>query len=103
MSTSTAGRDLAALTEMALQRQDRRLRILVPVLIFGPLVVLAVFEPDMQLSTTGFLLLLGYLALGPLLGLALVATARRRGATWIQPSPFAGLDRPSRRQLLRAM
>ena len=107
MSTSTAGRDLAALTEAAWQRQDRRLRLMIPALYLGPLVgvlaTLAIFEPDAELSPRLVLLLLCYLAIGPLLGVALVTVARRRGAAWVQPSPFSALDRGSRRQLLRAM
>jgi hypothetical protein len=107
MTARTPERDVAALTEVGRQRQNRRLLIVTVALtvlpLVGVLVALAVREPAVQLSPLAVLLILALVFTGPLLGLALVAGARRRGAAWVQPSPLMALDWRTRRQLVRTI
>jgi hypothetical protein len=95
------------MTALARQRQNRRLlgvAVGVPLLsLVTLLIVLAIQRPGLRLSPLTFLLVLAFVAAGPVLGVVLVQVARRRGATWVQPSPFLALERRNRRRLLRAM
>jgi hypothetical protein len=105
--TEAAGRDMTALIETARRRQNRRLVVVTASLVVlpltGALVGLAVWRPEAQLSPVAVLLVLAVALLGPLLGAGLVTAARRRGATWVQPSPLMGLDRGHRRRILKAL
>lgn len=71
--------------------------------VVGVFTVLAIRQPSLRLSPALVLLILAVALSGPLLGVGGVALVRRRGAAWAQPSPVFGLDRRTRRQLLRAL
>jgi hypothetical protein len=107
MTATAPQRDLEAMTALARQRQNRRLLVVavaVPMLsLVTALTMLAIQRPGLRLSPLTFLIILAFVAVGPVFGVVLVQVARRRGATWVQPSPFLALDWRNRRRLLRAM
>jgi hypothetical protein len=99
--------DISGLIEIARHRQNQRMVIVSAALTVLPVVgiftVLAIRQPSLRLSPAVVLLILAVALSGPLLGAGGVALLRRRGAAWAQPSPVFGLDRRTRRQLLRAL
>lgn len=107
MTRAQPDRDLLGLTDIARRRQNRRLVTAMIALFVGPLIivflVLAIRHPAVRLSPSAVIGLLAILAAGPLLGWLFVTAARHRGASWVQPTAFGGLDSRSRRRLLRSL
>lgn len=107
MSDLQLGQTASDLRAVAARRQNERLVVVGVALFALPLivsmVVLSVQHPNATLTPRGVLVAIAVCLLTSASGVGFVLWSRRRNAAWVQPPQFGGLDRRTRRQLLRAM